>query len=506
VTTPTGPITVEITTQESGTVHVTQTPAPGLSLATSGPQGAPGTRIFKTNGQPSNSVGLAGDYAIDTNTGRFYGPKVSNTWPTWSQIPTITETGWHPAGQAAFNSADIYLTEAGGGFGGGALWFGSSQASNGVDVTFDFEMSGGSGADGIAFAFADSATSNTFVGGGGGDLGIVGVNSVAVAFVSSPTEKAKIVTTTATTMTTVVESGTLDLRPNPVTVRIKYDGTKLTVWIDGTQTFDQTISIPANSKLGFTAANGGSDDNHIVRNVSFVPSGGMLMKGDKGDSGPTGATGAAGTDGTNGSAGPANTLSIGTVTTGAAGSSASSSITGTSPTQTLNLTIPRGDAGVKGDKGDTGDTGTNNTIIVRKTADEAVTSSTTVQDDDHLVIAVAANSVYAIDSFMMFDSDPAADIKFTFTGPAGSTIYYTSDGVSAGNTNNIGSIKMDANAGGVETVLGGFVGTRTTMRPAGVLVTSGTAGNLTFRWAQNASSATPTNLYANSWLRAQKMA
>jgi hypothetical protein len=208
-----------------------------------------------------------------------------------------------------------------------------------------------------------------------------------------------------------------------------------------------------------------------------------------------GATGAAGTNGTNGSAGPANTLTIGTVSTGAAGSSASASVTGTSPNQTLNLTIPRGD---------TGATGTNNTTIVRKTADEQVVSSVTVQDDDHLVIALAANSVYAFDSFIMFDSDPAADIKFTFAGPTGSTISFTSDGVSAGNSNNIGSIKMDVNAAAVETVLGGFVGTKTAIRPAGVIVTGSTAGNLTFRWSQNVTSTTATTVYTNSWLRAQK--
>lgn len=61
--------------------------------------------------------------------------------------------------------------------------------------------------------------------------------------------------------------------------------------------------------------------------------------------GPTGSTGATGATG---ATGPANTLSIGTVTTGAAGSSASATITGTAPTQTLSLTIPRGDTGASG--------------------------------------------------------------------------------------------------------------------------------------------------------------
>lgn len=296
MSTPAGPIQIEIVQAESPTVSITRTPPPGVSIASSGPQGAPGTKIYQTDGQPSGTIGLAGDYAIDLSTGRLYGPKTSGGWPTWSQIPGITETGWHAAGQAVFNGSDIYLTEAGAGFGGGALWYGTSQVSNGIDVTFELEMSGGSGADGITFAFADSSTSNSFVGGGGGELGLVGTNSVAVAFVSAPGEAVKIVTTDATTMTTVVSSSA-DVRPTPVSVRIRYDGTHLSVWLDGTQVFNQAISIPTNSKVGFTAANGGSDDNHIIRNVSFVPSGGTLLKGEKGDVGPQGPAGADGSSG-----------------------------------------------------------------------------------------------------------------------------------------------------------------------------------------------------------------
>lgn len=60
------------------------------------------------------------------------------------------------------------------------------------------------------------------------------------------------------------------------------------------------------------------------------------------------ALGNSGPQGTPGDTGPANSLSIGTVTTGAAGSSASATITGTAPSQTLSLTIPRGDTGNSG--------------------------------------------------------------------------------------------------------------------------------------------------------------
>lgn len=65
-----------------------------------------------------------------------------------------------------------------------------------------------------------------------------------------------------------------------------------------------------------------------------------------------------------GDVGPANSLAIGSVTTGAAGSSASANITGTAPSQTLNLTIPRGNNGLQGDTGPQGTAGTAATIAV----------------------------------------------------------------------------------------------------------------------------------------------
>lgn len=71
--------------------------------------------------------------------------------------------------------------------------------------------------------------------------------------------------------------------------------------------------------------------------------------------GPAGSTGSVGPAGPSG---PANSLAIGTVGTGAAGSSASATITGTAPSQTLNLSIPRGNTGVTGATGPQGASGT----------------------------------------------------------------------------------------------------------------------------------------------------
>jgi len=66
---------------------------------------------------------------------------------------------------------------------------------------------------------------------------------------------------------------------------------------------------------------------------------------DQGVQGPTGPAG---------EIGPPNVLSIGTVTTGAPGSNASATIAGTSPSQTLSLTIPRGNVGATGATGPAG--------------------------------------------------------------------------------------------------------------------------------------------------------
>ena len=67
--------------------------------------------------------------------------------------------------------------------------------------------------------------------------------------------------------------------------------------------------------------------------------------GPTGPEGPKGPQGEKGEKGDTGATGPANTLSIGTVTTGEPGTAAAATITGEAPTQTLNLTIPRGNPG-----------------------------------------------------------------------------------------------------------------------------------------------------------------
>jgi hypothetical protein len=247
-----------------------------------GPQGDPGPArpgLLTVTGQPDNTLGIDGDWAISPGEKRIYGPKTAGVWETWSHIDPPTATVWQRNGLAALVGTDLYLTHAADGFGSGTCWRTGLEATDGLDVTFECEMSGGSGADGITFALADPATAATFQGGGGGDLGLVGCTAVALALDTGAGSRARIVTTTASTVTAVATyGGVLNLRPAPVLVRVLYQAGAMSAWLDGVLIFDEvTVAAGASARIGWTGANGGNNDDHIIRNVSFVPKGGIQL-------------------------------------------------------------------------------------------------------------------------------------------------------------------------------------------------------------------------------------
>lgn len=100
-----------------------------------------------------------------------------------------------------------------------------------------------------------------------------------------------------------------------------------------------------------------------------------------GAAGPRGDQGPQGPQGKQGDTGPANTLSIGTVQDGP---SAGASITGAAPAQTLNLTLPKGEQGIQGIQGKTGATGPANSLSIGTvqggaTADATITGAAPTQ-------------------------------------------------------------------------------------------------------------------------------
>lgn len=144
-------------------------------------------------------------------------------------------------------------------------------------------------------------------------------------------------------------------------------------------------------------------------------------------------------------------------------------------------------------------TGVGQYQFIRKTADETVTSSTTYQNDDHLVLPVVANAVYQVDGYIVYQTLSAAGINFRMTGPTGTGLW-TFAGVSvSGGTTDTGAVRVAAGSNGVGTAFLGGAGSNMSSILRGTFLPTA-SGNLQFEWAQNVANATGTIVRANSWL------
>lgn len=146
-------------------------------------------------------------------------------------------------------------------------------------------------------------------------------------------------------------------------------------------------------------------------------------------------------------------------------------------------------------------------IFKHKTADESVTSSTTFQDDDHLVLPYAAGTTYILEGWLPQEGPTAGDWKmqFTFTGGTVTRFDFSSFGLGDGATAAEGNYKGVAQLGATTSPSAGATqGTITSnwtpILLHGLLITSG-AGTLTLQWAQNASNASAVILKKGGWIR-----
>jgi len=133
---------------------------------------------------------------------------------------------------------------------------------------------------------------------------------------------------------------------------------------------------------------------------------------------------------------------------------------------------------------------------VRKSSDQTVTSSTTLVNDSQLKFAVAASETYIFQAWLYtYAADGTPDIKVTFTGPAGSTVLWSSSQVifNAG-----GSTTLTVVAPGATTADLFVDSNLRAIQLYGTILNSTTAGDLQFQWAQNTSSANGTSVKAGS--------
>jgi len=147
-----------------------------------------------------------------------------------------------------------------------------------------------------------------------------------------------------------------------------------------------------------------------------------------------------------------------------------------------------------------GDTLASNTSYVVKSADQTITSQTTIQNDTHLSHAVESNSNYDIELVLFFNPQSVnQQIKCGFSAPSGSSGYW---GATDNPQSLIGLFNNTGVSGNPQLV--GTAGVATVVLK-GLLVVAGTAGTLQFKWAQNSSSATGLILKANSFIRITKL-
>lgn len=140
-----------------------------------------------------------------------------------------------------------------------------------------------------------------------------------------------------------------------------------------------------------------------------------------------------------------------------------------------------------------------------KTADESVTSSTSVQDDDHLTMTLNANTNYWLDGVLISDGAVGGDIKLQLVVPSG-TVRWMADGIVSSATATVDLVDRFWKVGSTTTIIGTVAsGTKSLIHISGIIRVAGSGGTFKLQWAQGTSSGTATRLFTNSFLRVTRV-
>ena len=145
--------------------------------------------------------------------------------------------------------------------------------------------------------------------------------------------------------------------------------------------------------------------------------------------------------------------------------------------------------------------------FARKSADETVTSSAVLQDDDHLTVAIAASQTWRYRFSVIYDADAAGDLRFAFNVPASATGAFSFLGPDPTTATNLASgASADLTDTGVQQVGGGGAGTLKALHIDLLVVNGANSGNVKLRWAQGTSSGTGTIVKTNSFVVGERVA
>ena len=152
-------------------------------------------------------------------------------------------------------------------------------------------------------------------------------------------------------------------------------------------------------------------------------------------------------------------------------------------------------------------------IFVRKTADESVTNSTTLQPDDHLYATLPANSVWEVEILLRTQSagpdNLNGGIRVQLNAPTGTTLQVFVEIKKGGSGDNLlhdwyyGWISAPNTSVGYNPIPGPTP--MGAVKIKGWIIVGSTGGTLQLYWAQNAANGNATTVYANSYMRLTRM-
>ena len=144
--------------------------------------------------------------------------------------------------------------------------------------------------------------------------------------------------------------------------------------------------------------------------------------------------------------------------------------------------------------------------VVIKSADETVHNSVTVQDDDELSYAIAANEAVDIRMALFVVSSTTPDFRFAFSAPSGADVIYGIISVNRGNDGIVQQVKFEEAA---DTEIVAQTPIASVSAPMQVMATvrnGATAGTVKFRWAQGTAHSSDTTVKAGTSLVVNKVA
>jgi hypothetical protein len=143
--------------------------------------------------------------------------------------------------------------------------------------------------------------------------------------------------------------------------------------------------------------------------------------------------------------------------------------------------------------------------VLRKSSDESVTSSTTLQNDDDFTFSIGANEVWVVQLYLFTTGVDTGGLKHSWSLPSGGSFAF----------GNITWIQHNAggavsSSSGKETSVGVVqdASSSTVVKAAivtAILKNSSTSGTAVWQWAQHASNGTATTINADSTMIAHKV-